>query len=261
MSKLRPIFKCHGGKAYQYNWIISNFPKNYTELMYCEPFIGGGSVYLNKLPSKQEYIADLDPEIFDIYYDIKNLINEISDALNSIEYTEENFHKAKNREFYCSVNDIVIRRFSRGGLGKAFSWSNRKRGGEWGEVNSWNTWRKLLPEYHKRLQNTNIWNIDIVGSLLHTKDVEDILIYLDPPYLLSTRTAKKCYEHEMSESQHIIMLGYALLQKGKVIISGYDSDLYNNLLKDWNKESIEIANHSGQNKKKQKRVECLWKNF
>lgn len=48
MKVKQPLIKIHGGKWYLADWIISLFPVNYQYMVYCEPFLGGGSVLLKK---------------------------------------------------------------------------------------------------------------------------------------------------------------------------------------------------------------------
>jgi DNA adenine methylase len=59
------------------------------------------------------------------------------------------------------------------------------------------------------------------------------LFYLDPPYLHSTRAATDAYLHEMTEADHRELLDRLLLCRGKVILSGYPSDLYDRTLAGW----------------------------
>lgn len=85
----------------------------------------------------------------------------------------------------------------------------------------------------------------------------NVLIYADPPYLLETRTAKQ-YANEMSDDDHAELLQVLMKHKGPVALSGYDSKLYNDMLRGWRKTSI-ISNaeyYNGSSK-----VECLWMNY
>lgn len=276
MHTIRPVIKMFGGKFYSCQWIISHFPKNYEKLTYIEPFIGGGSVFWNKNPSNVEIIADKNPDIINIYYAIQCYGDSILDTLNTIQYTKENFlasftvrlnSYAAETVIAAAANEIVKRRFSRGGLCKTWAWSNRIRGRMAGEINSWNTYRAEFQTYIDRLQMDDDGlriELDTEASyfLEEYQDNPDVLFYLDPPYMHNTRTATKCYgKYEMSDDEHVALLKLCLAQKGKVLISGYDSKLYNDMLGDWNKDTKNMPNHSGQNKSKQRRIECLWANY
>lgn len=83
---------------------------------------------------------------------------------------------------------------------------------------------------------------------------ENVLIYCDPPYVLSTRCRKQ-YKHEMTDEDHEVLLEALLQHKGPAIISGYSSPLYEERLKDWYREErINYAQNA------QQRREVIWCN-
>ena len=49
--------------------------------------------------------------------------------------------------------------------------------------------------------------------------------------------------------------------QGKVLLSGYSSDLYATRLASWNCHRVELANHAAGGKTKRRMVECLWHNY
>lgn len=261
--RVRPPFKIHGGKYYLSDWVISHFPKKYKEMRYVEPFCGGASVFLNKEGSRN-VINDIDFGVYSILTSIKQDVDRFIEALNKVEYTKETFLGVSKIEPYSqfefSVGEFILRRMSRGGMKKAFAWSDRLRGGKPGDVNAWETAIKLLPEISKRLQSCDILNLNAmyVIQMFNTKDT---LLYCDPPYLKSTRVSKNVYGHEMSENDHIHLSSLLNNFKGKALISGYDSELYRELYKGWRMVKKDIANHSSQKKTKERKTECLWINY
>jgi DNA adenine methylase len=62
----------------------------------------------------------------------------------------------------------------------------------------------------------------------------------------------------MTEKDHEALLKVIVRLQGKVFISGYFSDIYDQTLIGWKRHEWEMPNHSGQGKKKKPRVECLW---
>ena len=164
-KKLRPPVKTHGGKFYLMDFIISNFPENYKELNYCELFCAGASVFLNKEPSKEEVINDVDTGLISIYKSLRDEPDEIIDRLKKIDYNEKTFNEALAKselpfEDYIehALNEFILRRMSRGGMKKIFAWSDRLRGGKPGDVNAWNTILEQLPLISERVKNTIILN-------------------------------------------------------------------------------------------------------
>ena len=269
-KKLRPIIKCHGGKHYLNSWVISHFPENYEEFDYVEPFIGGGSVLLNKeLPSHNriEVINDVHLGLIQIYRALRDEPKHFIGKLKRIRYTERVFLREANKvdnEFpdYMdqAVNEYVVRRMSRGGLKKAFAWSERTRGGVPGDLNAWNTMLQQLTLIAKRIEEVSIFNKPAV-DVLKAFDDDTTFAYCDPPYLHDSRTSTDSYEHEMSTDDHIELSEVLNQYRGKVAISGYPSVLYNRLYKEWNCVKKTIANHSSQQKTKSQKTECLWMNY
>jgi DNA adenine methylase len=63
-------------------------------------------------------------------------------------------------------------------------------------------------------------------DVIRREDRPDTLFYLDPPYLGETRTADVVYSHEMDNGAHPESLDVITNCAGRVMISGYRSDLY-----------------------------------
>lgn len=267
MSKnLRPAIKCHGGKRYLANWIIDNFPENYEKYEYLEPYCGGASVFLNKLPSeKSETINDLDAGLVAIYRTLRDDPETFIKKLKSVTYSENVFNRELKKNefsglFEKAVNEFIVRRMSRGGMKKNFCWSDRERGGLPGEVNSWKTICEELSKIAERLNKTFILNKNAVDVIKSFSDVET-LCYCDPPYVHDTRVSKDVYEFEMTTDDHIELANALKSFKGKVVLSGYPSTLYKNLYKGWRCVKKKVANNSSQQKTKPIKTECLWLNY
>lgn len=269
--RTRPPIKIHGGKYYLAPFIIGLFPKNYTELTYCEPFCGGASVFWNKERSASEVLNDLDDGLISIFKALRDEPKEFIARLKRVRYTERTFAMALNREekgisdyVDKAVNEFILRRMSRGGLKKTFAWSDRLRGGKPGDVNAWETIMGTLPLLAERLQGTILLHEDF-RKVTEVWDEEDSLTYLDPPYLHSTRTASatSAYQHELSIDDHVALLNLVKNARGKVIISGYQSSLYTRMLdkERWRYKKKPMPNHASQSKVKSKRVECVWLNY
>ena len=60
----------------------------------------------------------------------------------------------------------------------------------------------------------------------------------------------------MSEEEHRELLEILTRHKGKVIISGYDSELYDNMLAGWERHEAVSYTQSGE-----KRIEVIWMNY
>ena len=265
-QKIRPLFKCHGGKYYLSSWIIKEFPFDYEDMVYCEPYVGAGSVALNKKKSKEEIVNDINSNVVDMYKAIRDDGKAFISKIKRINYSEKAFLDALKKKGVSTdyvengINEYIIRRMSRGGLGETFSFSERQRGGKPGDVNAWETMVADLKLIQARTEEWIILNKDALDLIKAWND-SNCLLYLDPPYLPSTRTAKSAYDFEMTEEQHIAMLNAINNTKAKVVLSGYNSKLYREHLEDWKMIKKSMPNHSSQEKTKKRRMECLWKNF
>lgn len=83
----------------------------------------------------------------------------------------------------------------------------------------------------------------------------DAVIYCDPPYLLSTRNNRRYYEHEMTDTQHELLLALIERMNCRVMLSGYPSTLYSSRLRTW--RCVRYRTRTRQRTV----TECLWCNF
>ena len=88
--------------------------------------------------------------------------------------------------------------------------------------------------------------------------VRHTMLYLDPPYLFSTRKSKRpIYKHEFgTEQQHGELLEAIIPLNCRVAISGYYSDLYAELLRDWR-----VVTFTGMTRGGGTATEYLWMNY
>lgn len=271
---LRPPIKTHGGKRYLRHWLVENLPVGFEEMRYIEPFIGGGSLLLNKPRSRSETINDLDSDLISLWIVLQGHHRELIDLIRGWGYTEEGFRRARDmitplvfsddpkEQMDKAIKEYVLRRMSRGGMKKSFAWSDRLRGGKPGDVNAWETMFEVLPRIHSRLAGVDIRHgsaLDIVREEIDP----GVVFYLDPPYVKSTRYkgAIQVYHHEMSDKDHENLLDACLCSGAKIMISGYQCPLYNGRLKSWNFKFRPVANHSSQCDRKTIKIESLWTNY
>ena len=81
------------------------------------------------------------------------------------------------------------------------------------------------------------------------------LVYSDPPYLLHTRTSRRRYRFEYRQQDHIELLTLLKTLPCHVIVSGYPSAMYDDLLEGWNSVELQVMNQGGV------RTEKLWYNY
>lgn len=81
------------------------------------------------------------------------------------------------------------------------------------------------------------------------------LVYVDPPYVPETRRRSKVYRCDYTHDDHLRLLVLLSSLPCMVMLSGYDSDLYNTQLVGWRKVSFPAKTHVDV------RDECVWMNF
>jgi site-specific DNA-adenine methylase len=97
---------------------------------------------------------------------------------------------------------------------------------------------------------------DAVNYLKSYKFTNNELIYCDPPYLRETRRRKrKFYKFEYSFEQHVELLEVIKTLPCMVMISGYESDLYKEMLKGWHIHTFQAKTSIGV------ATEWLWMNY
>lgn len=83
------------------------------------------------------------------------------------------------------------------------------------------------------------------------------LIYCDPPYLMSTRSSqRRLYRYELNLPGHIALLSVLARVPCQVMVSGYESELYNQTLSTWRVVRYQSMTRGGRMAE-----ECLWCNF
>jgi DNA adenine methylase len=87
------------------------------------------------------------------------------------------------------------------------------------------------------------------------------LYCLDPPYLQETRTSPEVYSYEMTVEQHAQLLDLIRRVKGKVMLSGYYSKLYEEMLAGWNRYLCDLPNNAAGGETKRTMTEVVWCNF
>lgn len=267
--KIRSIIKSFGGKSYLARRFIKVFPACRT---YIEPFLGGGSILLNREPGYHEIANDIDPGIMAAWFALQQEPQALIASLANTPYEQESFENAAKHLFDTNIISrgwayIVRNRMSRGGMMKDFAWSNRLRGKKSesgpipGELNSWHTFlNNDLIACANRVSCVELQCKNAMDIIYEHRTDTRALCYLDPPYTAATRVSKLVYGFETTEAWHQELLDLIKRCSCMVALSGYHSPLYDEELRDFYCIEFNMPNHSGQNKLKQRRIECLWFN-
>jgi DNA adenine methylase len=251
------ILRYFGGKVLMARKIIGLFPSHDA---YIEPYAGGAAVLLAKPRCKLEVYNDLDGDVVNLF----RVLREHRDALaEAVALTP--FARAEHELAYQPCSNPIERArrtlirshfgFGSNGIHKPTGF--RAAGLRSGllPVHNWTTIPDAIKETAERLRGVVIENRPAL-QVMATHDSPTALFYVDPPYLHDTRDRTSRYEHEMTGEEHGAMLQALLGLKGRVILSGYASPLYDDALTGWRR--IELKAHADG---KRDRVEVLWCNF
>ena len=258
------ILQYPGKKNSIAQWIISHFPHDYQSMTYLEPFFGSGSVFFRKERSAVETINDLDNEISNLFLQIRDNPDELILLLKNTPWSRNeydlSFEKCDNPveqarrcivRFWFTVGANV-----RAKNGMRFE-IDRNTGGLY-------YFHLKLPEViaqlsqrlkHSKKNLIQIENRNVL-ELIPIYNRENVLMYLDPPYLLETRKNKKVYRYEFTYNEHEELLKLINCSKAKIIISGYMNDLYCRYLSGWRMEQTTSKDQAGNRK-----IECIWMNY
>ena len=249
------VLKYPGAKWRIADWILPKMPKHHS---YVEPYFGSGALFFCKPPSKIETINDLDNDVVNLFQCIRNNSEQLCAVISATPFARQEYDNA----FLLEAEDPIekARIFlikcwqGHGFRTNAYKagWKNDVQGRE--AAYAMRNWYRLpgwIMDTVERLKEVQIENRPAV-EVIKRFNFENVLIYADPPYVLSTRTGKK-YKHEMTDVDHVELLETLLHHKGPVMLSGYDNEMYASCLKGWDKYQIATTAEKGLH-----RTETLW---
>lgn len=269
MSKpTRPALRYLGGKWKLAPWIVQQFP---AHRVYVEPFGGAASVLLRKPRSAGECYNDLDGGVVNLFRVLRDPVTsaelcrrvrltpfareEYDDAFTPADDPIEQARRLVVRSYMGHGSSSAVAVKSTGFRGSLVNRKGAMPAGEWPGLPA------ALAQVAERMMGVLIENRPAL-QLIDRYDDPDTLLYLDPPYVPETRSAKRrggqafhAYGHEMTVADHVQLLERIGSAKAMVVISGYASSLYDEALAGWRRLSIETHADGALD-----RTEVLWIN-
>lgn len=252
---MKCVLKYPGAKNRLAPWICEYIPEH---SVYLEPFAGSLAVLFNKPRCHIETVNDLHGEVVNFFKVLRDEPDDLIKLVSHTPYSREEYDLA----YQESDNEIERARRFCVRCWQGFGCSNLyhngfKNGQQSTSPNPARIW-SMLPTTMimatERLKDVQIENLPAI-ELIERYNTEDVFIYADPPYLHGTRK-NYLYKYEMDDADHIKLLETLIRHPGKVLLSGYDNDLYNSRLQGWKKVSKSTIAEGGA-----KRVETLWMNY
>ena len=259
-------FGWYGGKFSHLDFLVPLLPTTATH--FCDVFGGSAAVLLNVGPYPVETYNDIDSEVVNFFQTLRNQRGKLIKAISLTPFSREELALAcapaqglsrleRARRFY------VRARQTRTGLAQTSSegrWAHcvlTSRAGMAGAVSRWLGSVEGLAEIAQRLQRVQIENapaLDIVARY----DTEETLFYLDPPYVHEARGDASAYGYEMTDADHEELADLLQGIRGRAILSGYRSNLYDRRFAKWRRvDAPPRLCHSVR----ASRQECAWLNF
>lgn len=237
-----------GGKKALRNEIIAQFPQSFER--YIEVFGGAGWVLFGKERSKFEVFNDADSHLINLYMQIKYNCDKLVKEYDWI-HSRELFNNYKISAFSDNITDIqkaaqylYLIKHSFGSTRKSFKTS---------VVGS--SVINMLSDVKERLKNVIIENRDF-ENLIKTYDRDNVLFYLDPPYV----ETEKYYRGKFSIADHKRLKNVLDNIQGKFILSYNDCELVRELYKDYSIKYITRINMLEPSNSKQFK-EVIIKNY
>ena len=255
---MKAILKYPGSKWGKAEWITSFFPPHHS---YLEPYFGSGAVLFNKERSNIETVNDLDDNVVNLFEWIKNDPEKLAHDIYYTPYARQVYEDALAREpknnLEKAVNFYICLSMGHGyrTTGERVGWKNDVQGRERAyAAKDWCNLPEKILQAAERLRGVQIENRPALELILRY-NYKNVLIYCDPPYMLQTRNGKQ-YRCEMSDEDHEALLEILRKHKGYVVLSGYNTNLYNDMLKGWNRYETTSYTQSQTMKR-----EVIWLNY
>lgn len=124
----------------------------------------------------------------------------------------------------------------------------------------WARYPDNLAAVGSRFAGVLVENRDAI-QCMRDHDTPSTLHFVDPPYVPDTRVdvdKNRTYRFEMTRDEHAELLRVLNTLQGMVVICGYNSDLYNDMLTGWKRVSKTTAANGFSGSVQ--RTECLWIN-
>lgn len=262
-----PVLKYRGSKWRLAPWIIRQFPAHRT---YIEPYFGSGAVFFTKPPSRHEIINDLSGDVINLFRMLRERGSELAALIAMTPWARAEYEASYAvcgdeddnplAAVYRTLDPLeAARRFlvrcwqaAHLDFSRHTIWRHQ---GPAAHSSTTALWAKLPGRLRWAVERLKDAEIECVPALelIARNNRPDVLLYVDPPYVLSTRQRRRLYEHEMSDADHAELLEALDRHSGAVVLSGYPHPLYERRLAQWRRiEAASIAEGGG------KRIEVLW---
>lgn len=243
------LFPYFGSKWSYADRIVRHFPPAKSYNVYVDVFGGSGAMSANAPQVELVVYNDMDRELGNIFKVLRDHHEEFIRRVALTPYSGNEIKETfdvERRESFIETDPIEAARLFY--LRACSSWGGYKGGGPRGwsrgikgkntKIDSFSNLDKLF-EFAKLVKN---WQIegDTYAGIFKRYQRAETLFYLDPPYLedVCAEGRDNTYRYDLKTAEeHEKLLKTVLATKGMFVVSGYESELYDDMLtsKGWGK--------------------------
>jgi DNA adenine methylase len=259
---IKPILTYPGAKWRLAAWILHHLPPHRMSI---EPFLGSGAVFFNKRPSAYEVLNDRDGDVVNLFRVMRDRGQELAESIELTPWARQEYNAlepAFNEPDGPRSDDPIenARRFlvrcwqaHRVRTDQLSGWRHVGPNCHAVTVSLWRGPSERLRAVIDRLKDAEIACQDAT-PLIAAYNQPHICLYVDPPYVRSTRHGTY-YKHEMTLEDHVQLLDVLDVHRGPVLLSGYAHPLYDERLMHWQRVTAPAVSEFGRT-----RTEVLWLN-
>lgn len=264
---MKPPFAYYGGKTTLAERIVALLPEH---THYVEPFAGSLAVLLAKPRSDMETVNDLDRDLMTFWQVLRDRPAELERAMMLTPHSRAEQEGAYDLDVPDDLERArrvwVLLSQGRGSTLRKTGWRFYRdpAGSTYSMPDYLRAYADRVPPAAARLHGVSLECRDALDVIRDYGKHPNVLLYCDPPYLAASRNSTN-YRHEMAgEAQHVELAEALHSVKASVVLSGYGSQLYQDLFADWTRVEMTAWTgngiRDGATKTDGQRVEVLWSN-
>jgi len=247
---MKPFLRWAGGKRQILPMLLDNLPKDIHLLVYHEPFLGAGSLFLALLPHKA-ILSDLNKDLINCFYYIKTDPEEVGKHLYFFQEhtTKADYYKIRNDYNEGCISAIQAARFIF--LNKT-CYNGIFRVNMQGKFNVPYGSRNhpTLPNYEELMTISNVLKGVTLSSISYERAISETnindFVYLDPPYpplngtsYFNHYTVERFPEEEQFKlAREVISMD---IRGVKFMMTNSDTELIRDLYSQFNMVSIPVT--------------------
>lgn len=260
----------YGGKQTIAYRIVGLLPPH---LHYVEPYAGGLSVLLAKPLTRMETVNDLDGNLVAFWRALRDQPEDLARVCQLTPHSRSEYDACRRAIKHGSpCSDLERARRVWVCLTQGRGGTLRTKGSGWRHYVVPRSSATYMPGY----LDGYVARMAAVAERIHSVSLEclpaldlidkyggdpETLLYVDPPYLGSTRGHGDQYRHEMrTDAEHRELSEALHACSASVVLSGYASPLYEELYAGWDTATIDTYTGNGVGARGVGRVETLWSN-